>query len=247
MTRIACTLSYDGTGYYGWQSQKNSENTIQGTIERCLSTIHNLSIEVVGCGRTDSGVHASNYVLHCDIPDRFSTEEIQYKLNKMLDDRIVFHDIKAVSDDYHARFDAISRSYTYRIKKTKSPFDNRFAWEYPYSEVLDIDVLNEAAAVLLDYEDFNTFCKTRTDVRTTLCNVRDSRWLWNGDNQSLEYHVTANRFLRGMIRLIVGACLNVNRGQLTMAQLQKSLKDKSRLPVDWSVPAHGLMLHGIEY
>ncbi len=246
--RFACKISYDGTGYFGWQGQKESRNTVQGVIEEKLGMILNEEIEIVGCGRTDSGVHAKGYVFHFDTCNaKLDAESIVYKMNKLLDGRIVFHSCVEMKHDFHARFDAVSRSYIYRIRTNKDPFDNRFTWHYPYRDDLDIDVLNSAGKLISEFDDFNTFCKTGTNVKTTLCEIRKCYWSYNDQDGVVEFRVTANRFLRGMIRLLVGAQLNVNRGKLDMKLLRDALCNKKRLKLDWSVPACGLMLYDIEY
>jgi tRNA pseudouridine38-40 synthase len=245
--RYAFRISYDGTGFYGWQSQKTSENTIQFNIESKLSQLFNTSIEVIGCGRTDSGVHARDYVFHFDGDKKFESEDLRYKFNFMVDNRIFCHEVKLVDDTFHSRFDAKSRSYIYRVKQGRDPFNNRFGWEYVYNDELDLNRLNEAAEVLLSYKDFNTFCKTKTDVRTTICEVTQSEWIFNESDEMFEYHVTSDRFLRGMIRLIVGACFNYNRGKLTLESIKDALDNKARLKTDWGVPPEGLMLHKIIY
>lgn len=247
MIRYACKMSYDGTDYYGWQAQKTSDNTIQEKIETAISTAINIKTEIIGCGRTDSGVHSKDYVFHFDAVDEIDTGLLAYKLNKMLGSQMTILGVYKMNKDFHARFDATSRSYIYRIKKGKDPFDNRFAWEYMYNDDFNLKILNEAAALLRLYDDFFTFCKTRTDVKTTLCKISECNWTWNDKTNTLEFHITADRFLRGMIRLVVGACLNVNRGKLTLSDLKKALDNKERLTMDWSVPAQGLMLHKIFY
>ncbi len=245
--RYACRISYDGTDFFGWQSQKNSDNTIQQKIEEAISTAINIPTEIVGCGRTDSGVHARDYVFHFDTLEAIDCSLLEYKLNKMLKHQMAVQRCYKVDDEFHSRYDAVSRSYLYRIKIGKDPFDNRFAWEYLYNDTFDISQLNEVASLLMEYDDFYTFCKTRTDVSTTLCKITECKWSYDHQTNTFEFHITSDRFLRGMIRLIVGACLNVLRGKLTLDELRTALGSKQRLETDWSVPAKGLTLHSVVY
>ena len=245
--RYIFRISYDGTGFFGWQAQKTSDNTIQFNIEDKLSQLFNKPIEIVGCGRTDSGVHAKDYVFHFDGDKEFDLEDLKYKFNFMIDKRIICHDCKIGPDDFHSRFDAKSRSYVYRIKQGRDPFDNRFAFEYVYNDPLDLARLNKAAQLLLKYDDFYTFCKSKTDVRTTLCKMERSEWTYDSKTSTYEYYVKSDRFLRGMIRLIVGACLNYNRGKINLDEIDSALKNKTRLNMDWSVAPQGLTLYNILY
>lgn len=245
--RYIFRISYDGTGFFGWQAQKSSDNTIQYAIESKLSQLFNESIEIVGCGRTDAGVHAKDYVFHFDAAKSFDLDDLRYKFNFMVDKRILCHECRIGDPSFHSRFDAKSRSYIYRIKKGRDPFDNRFAMEYLYNDLLDLKKLNEAAGLLLKYNDFYTFCKTKTNVKTTICKITKSIWIYNEDTSTYEYYVTADRFLRGMIRLIVGACLNYNRDKIILKQIDEALSMQKRLDMDWSVPPEGLTLFDVLY
>lgn len=244
MARYFIHLSYCGTAYNGWQNQPHSgTKTIQGTIESVLSLLLRSEISIVGCGRTDTGVHASGYVAHLDTETIFDPEQLIYRANKLLPSDIAIHHIYPVDRSMHARFGAVSRSYQYHLHVVKSPF-LPFSYYYVY-EKPDISKLNEAASLLLAYKEFFPFCKLHSDVKTMVCHLKESYWIQEGDNYI--YKVTSDRFLRGMIRLIVGMCLQVSRGQLSIDDVKLSLDTQARLHQDWSVPAIGLMLYDIRY
>ncbi len=213
-------------------------------IEKALSTYLQKTIEIVGCGRTDTGVHAKNYFAHFDVNyELMDIPLLLYRINKMLPGDICFHDIIKVQSDAHARFDAVQRSYEYHLHTVKSPFLTH-SYFYPFG-ISDIGILNDAAAIILEYGDFSTFCKTRTDVKTMDCKVSESFWYQNG-NQFI-YKITADRFLRGMIRLIVGMSLNISKGKLSTDEVRKAIEEKRRTGHDWSAPAIGLFLCNIRY
>jgi len=244
LARYFIRLSYSGTAYNGWQNQPHSGTiTIQSVIENALCTYLRQKIDLTGCGRTDTGVHAKDYYAHFDIDTLHNIQTLVFRLNKLLPNDIAIHDIVQVATDAHARFDAISRSYEYHLHTEKSPFDV-LSFYYTY-EKPNIDVLNNVAQIMLDYNDFTTFCKFHTDVKTMQCRITESRWEQNGSNYI--YKVTSDRFLRGMIRLIVGACLQVSRGKLSIDDVKMAMSDKRRTGNDWSVPATGLFLCDIKY
>lgn len=244
-SRYFIRLSYNGSNYNGWQNQSPGKGiSIQSKIEEALSILCRKSTELTGCGRTDAGVHARDYFAHFDGPQSIDKSEWIMKLNKMLPKDIAIHDIMTVHPEAHARFDAISRSYEYHLHTQKSPF-LPYSFYYTYGS-LDHEILNSAAALLMEYKDFATFCKTHTDVKTTLCRITESRWEQTDDHKWI-YQITADRFLRGMVRLIVGMCLNVSRGKISIEQVRKSLKEGTRTGQDWSVPAEGLFLCRIAY
>jgi tRNA pseudouridine38-40 synthase len=230
--------------YNGWQNQPHEGTaTIQNEIEKSLSLLLRSPIGIIGCGRTDTGVHASNYFAHFDSEPLADIGTLIHRLNRMLPDDIVIHDILPMSDTAHARFDAISRSYIYTLHTSKSPFAfNSFYYTY---EKPDLLLLNQAAGLMTEFEDFTTFCKLNSDVRTMICKISESYWEQNGDQYV--YRITADRFLRGMIRLIVGMCLNVSRGKLSPDEVREAIRNKQRTGQDWSVPASGLMLCDIRY
>lgn len=244
MARFFIRLSYCGTAYNGWQNQPHAGTiTIQSVIESALNTFLRQKIDITGCGRTDKGVHAKDYYAHFDIESLDELPTLIFRLNKLLPQDIAIHEIIKVSEDAHARFDAISRSYEYHLHIEKSPFDIH-SFYYTY-DTPKIEILNEVANLMLDHVDFTTFCKFHTDVKTMNCRITESRWEQNGNHYI--YRVTADRFLRGMIRLIVGACLQVSRGKLSIEEVKIALSEKRRTGHDWSVPASGLFLCDIRY
>ena len=242
--RYFMRLSYKGTNFSGWQRQSNA-HTVQEEIEDAFELLFRRKVHIIGCGRTDSGVHARNYVAHFDLeaPLEF---DLVFKLNHIMSRDITIHEVMPVASTTHARFDATSRSYDYFMKGGKDSFHHEFAFAYPMIHKLDINRLNEAASLLLKYDDFYTFCKTKTDVKTTICDVSVSEWRWIEEDM-LQYSVTANRFLRGMVRLIVGMCINVALDKLDIAEVDAALAKKKRLERDWSVYAQGLTLSHICY
>jgi tRNA pseudouridine38-40 synthase len=220
--RYFIKLAYNGTRFHGWQSQPNAV-TVQEEIEAKMSLILRSKIAIVGCGRTDAGVHAKEYFAHFDF-EQDLPRNFQYRVNSILSKDIVIKDIFEVPADKHARFDAYHRSYEYHISLTKNPFELETVWQYPYRrDLIDFDKMQAAASVLMQFQDFNTFCKSNTDVKTTLCEMKRSEWIYDAENDRLIYHISANRFLRGMVRLIVGMCLNVATGRVTVQQLRQSL------------------------
>lgn len=244
--RCFLELSYNGTAYQGWQLQANSKPTLQGTIQYVLSTILGTSIEVVGCGRTDAGVHASQYYLHfdvlnCDLPPNFEA-----RLNRFLPKDIAIKRlITNLPEQAHARFDATYRAYTYYVHFQKNPFlyPQSFYYFYP----LDHNKMQTAAAMLLNYNDFELFCKTGGNNKTTLCNLFASQWFFDEQQQTARYYIAANRFLRGMVRLITGALLMVGRGKLSLLDLEKALQKQKKLDITISAPAHALYLSEVKY
>lgn len=244
MARYFIRLSYCGTAYNGWQNQPHAgTTTIQSVIENALFTFLRQKVDITGCGRTDKGVHARDYFAHFDIAPLDEIPTLIFRLNKLLPIDIAVHDIIEVAEDAHARFDATSRSYEYHLRTEKSPFDIH-SFYYTY-DTPNIEILNEVAELMLDHVDFTTFCKFHTDVKTMNCHITESRWEKIG-NQYI-YRIKADRFLRGMIRLIVGVCLQVSRGKLTIEEVKTAMSEKRRTGQDWSVPAEGLFLCDIKY
>ena len=212
-------------------------------MENALFTFLRQKVDITGCGRTDKGVHARDYIAHFDIAPLDEIPTLIFRLNKLLPIDIAVHDIIQVTEDAHARFDATSRSYEYHLHTEKSPFDIH-SFYYTY-DTPNIEILNEVAELMLDHVDFTTFCKFHTDVKTMNCHITESRWEKIG-NQYI-YRIKADRFLRGMIRLIVGVCLQVSRGKLTIEEVKTAMSEKRRTGQDWSVPAEGLFLCDIKY
>jgi len=239
-------LAYCGTHFNGWQSQINlpESRTVQGTLEYALSVLTRQAIAVTGCGRTDTGVHASDYYAHVDTDFELTLPSFLHKLNSYLPNDIAVYRIFEVDNEVHARFSAISRSYTYHLHTRKIPFAP-YSYFYPYGQP-DLSLLQKTADMICDYKDFNTFCKSRSDVRTTICKISDSSWE-KTDEFSYVYRISADRFLRGMVRLITGMCLQVARGKLDLSQAESAIRNGKRTGQDWSVPPQGLFLSQIKY
>ncbi len=244
-SRYFIQLAYNGNDYCGWQKQPE-DPSIQVDIEKTLSTIYNQPIQVVGCGRTDAGVHASYYFLHTDLPDRFQLKDLVYKLNNMLGNSIRIYKVVPVASGAHARFDALSRSYTYKLVFGKDPFNQDTVYRYDQSGRPDFNLMNNAARLLLDYDEFLPFCKTHADNETNKCKLTQSEWQAITE-QEWHFHITSDRFLRGMVRLIVGMCLNVGLKRLELEQVKYAMDNQVRLEKAWSVPAKGLYLSQVTY
>lgn len=246
MSRFFIEISYKGTNFCGWQKQDNAIS-IQEKIESTLSQLYNDKISVVGCGRTDAGVHAKQFYLHVDLDEhRFTRNDLSYKLNMMLGQDIVVRRVIPVSTDAHARFDALSRSYEYVISFKKDPFRTGLYYEYDQAVKPDLGLLRKAAKLITDFSSFYPFCKSNSDVENYECRIIQSEWIQISDD-SIVYHISANRFLRGMVRLLVGMCINVACDKLTMEEVHSSLKSQQRLSRPWSVPSEGLFLTKITY
>ncbi|MFT4761314.1 MAG: tRNA pseudouridine38-40 synthase [Paraglaciecola sp.] len=243
--RFFVELAYNGTPFSGWQRQPNAA-TVQSTLEDAFSMILRSPIQVTGCGRTDTGVHAKQYFMHFDFLEDFPKHFLD-RLNKVLPFEIAIRRIFEVKKDTHARFDAYHRSYEYHLVLTKNPFDKQTTYFFPFEQSLDIDKMNAAAKLLLNYNEFFPFCKTNTEVKTMICDLKRSEWVVEVQTGKLIYHVSSNRFLRGMIRLIVGMCLNVGTGKIELKEVQEAMEQQTRLDKSWSVPPQGLFLCDIRY
>jgi tRNA pseudouridine38-40 synthase len=237
-------ISYDGTNYHGWQRQLNA-NTIQEEIEGALrKLLRQEKVITVGCGRTDAGVHARDFYLHFNAENPIlNKEEIMFKLNLMLPKDIGLFGMWQVDYLAHARFNANERSYEYHIHQKRDPFIERFSTFYPWP--LDLAKMNEAAALLLNYHDFAAFCKSGGGQKTTLCDLRRAHWVQ--DDYKLVFHITADRFLRNMVRAVVGTLLEVGRGKLTLEQFITIVKGGKRMQAGQSAPPQGLHLTQIRY
>lgn len=240
--RYFIALSYNGKNYHGWQIQPDAIS-VQEKLNLALSTILQKDIVVVGAGRTDTGVHASEMYAHFDCTFHLDTN-FAFKLNAILPKDIVVKKVFLVADDKHARFDAVSRSYEYKIWLGRNPFLLDFAWQI-HSQIPDVAAMNTAAKLLLEYTDFQTFSKVKTDVYTYNCNVTIAYWDQKGDE--LTFYITANRFLRNMVRAIVGTLLDVGFGKITVQDFKKIIESKNRGNAGLSVPAKGLFLTHINY
>lgn len=241
--RYFLQLNYKGTNYHGWQVQPNAIS-VQEVMEKALSTLLREEISVVGAGRTDTGVHASFFVLHFDTENEsFDNENLVYKLNRFLPPDIAVQKIWKVKSEAHARFDAVSRTYHYYISTEKDPFT--IETSYQYSGFLDLDKMNDAARILFEFEDFTSFSRLHTDVKTNNCKIYKAEWKKEGTQ--LVFGIKADRFLRNMVRAIVGTLLEVGRGKLSVNDFRKIIEMKDRGEAGASAPAQGLFLTDIEY
>ena len=240
--RYFIELSYHGKNYHGWQMQPDAVS-VQEKVNDAVSKVFRESIEVVGAGRTDTGVHAKQMFAHFDSSNE-PPKEVVYKLNSILPNDIVVYDVVQVSDEKHARFDATSRSYEYHIWLGRNPFLLDFSWQI-HSQQLDVEKMNEAAEILLRYKDFQCFSKVKTDVYTYNCDVTEARWVL--ENNKLIFHISANRFLRNMVRAIVGTLVDVGLGKITKDDFEAIIESKDRSNAGLSVPAKGLFLTAIKY
>ena len=242
--RFFITLSYDGTRYHGWQVQPNGPS-VQEKIQWALSTILRQDILVTGAGRTDAGVHARMMVAHFDVETMdFELQDLTYKLNRLLPQDIAIQKMEPVSDEMHARFSATSRTYHYYIHTVKDPFLRAYSCELHYP--LDFQLMNEAAAILMTYEDFGAFCKAHADVKTTLCHITAAQWHQTSPS-SWYFEITANRFLRNMVRAVVGTLIDVGRGRLSLDDFRKVVEGKRRTEAGESMPANALFLEEVKY
>jgi tRNA pseudouridine38-40 synthase len=240
--RYFLELSYNGKAYHGWQNQPNAIS-VQEVVEKAMTLLLNEKISIVGAGRTDAGVHAKQMFAHFDVEDAISTEGLEYKLNSYLPKDIAIHHIFKVQKDAHARFDAESRTYHYKISTSKNVFDYDFS--YQIQKELNIDDMNEACKILFEYKDFQCFSKSNTDVKTYNCDVKVARW--EVSNNELTFIITADRFLRNMVRAIVGTMVNIGLGKIMPDELHQIIKSKNRSNAGFSVPANGLYLVEIKY
>lgn len=242
--RYFIELAYDGTDFCGWQRQPE-QVTIQGTLEELLSMVLREKIVLTGCGRTDSGVHALDYYAHFDYDGDFFPFFL-IRLNKLLPKAIAIYRIIPVAPDNHTRFDAVSRSYEYRIADRKDPFTVTTAWYNWQTRNLDIDKMNAFGEILKQYTDFTTFCKVGGGNKTNLCTIRRAEWYWR-DEHHLVFDIQANRFLRAMIRLIVGTAVQIGLGKWTLEEIEGHLSRKEKLPHPLLAPPEGLFLKDIVY
>lgn len=243
MRRYFIHLSYCGSAYCGYQIQPNAP-TVQGELERCLSLKLGQPIAITGCGRTDTGVHARNYYAHFDTENPIAdTALLCERLNVFLPSDIVIHRIWEVDAAFHARFDAISRTYHYYVSRTKDPFHQHDA--YAFYGRLDLDAMRDAALVLFDYEDFTSFSKLHTQVKTNNCKIMEASW--HEEGSLLVFRIKADRFLRNMVRAVVGTLLEVGRGRLDLEGFHRVIQQKNRCSAGTSMPAHALFLEEVGY
>lgn len=236
-------FSYDGTQYHGWQLQPNG-NTVQAELQRGLSLLLREEITVTGAGRTDTGVHARQMAAHFDTDAVFDTDTLVMKMNGVLPPDISVSKVEQVSDEIHARFSAIARTYYYYIHTKKNPFRRHYSLELHY--VLDFPLMNEAARILMEYEDFGAFCKAGSDVKTTLCHVTAAEWHQTAED-AWYFEITANRFLRNMVRAVVGTLIEVGRHRMTLDEFRQVIIGGRRTQAGESMPAQALFLERVEY
>lgn len=242
--RYFVELAYNGANYHGWQRQPHG-NSVQQTIEEAFSLVLRSPLEVTGCGRTDTGVHARQYVAHFDY-DHGLPPSFLSRINKLLPADIAIYRIFPVAPDAHARFDATQRSYTYYLTFRKDPFRQQTAYHYRRPDRTDPVAMQAAAELLRRYTEFFPFCRSNTDVHTMRCDLRRAEWLATGPDD-LEFHISADRFLRGMVRLIVGMCINVGIGKISLEEVRHALDHQTLLARAESAPPEGLFLTEVRY
>jgi len=240
--RYFIELAYNGTNYHGWQIQPNAAS-VQETLNKALSTILKTTIDVAGAGRTDTGVHAKQMFAHFDFDSEINVPQLVHKLNSYLPKDIAIYTIHKVHEEAHARFDAKKRTYEYRIHQQKDVFENENSW-YCQNE-LNVEKMNQACKVLFEYTDFECFSKVNTEVNTFNCKIYEAHWEQK-DNQLL-FTISADRFLRNMVRAIVGTMINIGLEKITLHDLKTIIESKDRSQAGFSVPALGLYLTKIEY
>lgn len=242
--RYFLSLSYKGTAYHGWQSQPNAL-AVQEVLEKALKVFFRFDVETLGCGRTDSGVHATQFYAHIDLPSQVEVAQEKFlkSLNSLLPSDIAVAELISVHSDAHARFDATLRAYQYHINFQKNPFKTDSSWLI--KDELDLPAMQRAAAIIKDYEDFGAFCKSKADNFTNICHIQKSEWEETPDG--LIYHVSANRFLRNMVRAIVGTLVDVGKGKISAEAMHQIIQSQNRSVAGASVPACGLFLTQVKY
>ena len=240
--RYRIHLAYNGTRFFGWQIQPH-QISVQECLTQALEKIVKLSGAIVGAGRTDTGVHAHSFYVHFDCEHEIDTQAITNKLNRMLPADIAIFSITAVAPGFHARFSAKRRKYRYTITQTKNPFLQETAYFFPFQ--LNVEAMNEACKLLIGTHDFTSFSKLHTDVTNNICTIYSAQWQKNGD--VLEFYISANRFLRNMVRAITGTLLDVGQEKIDIQEFQEIIAAKNRQRAGQSIPACGLSLIEVEY
>ena len=241
LLRFFIELSYNGKAYHGWQIQPNAIS-VQEVVEKALSTLLNTDISIMGAGRTDAGVHALQLFAHFDFDGDFPSD-IVFKLNSFLPNDIAIKSLFEVHGEAHARFHALSRTYNYKVTTGKNVFN--YDYTYTVKKVLDVALMNKACDILLQYTNFQCFSKVHTDVKTYNCKLMKAQWAFEGDE--LVFTIQADRFLRNMVRAIVGTLISIGLGKLDLEQLHDIIKSKDRGEAGFSVPAHALYLVNVDY
>ncbi|MBE0651097.1 MAG: tRNA pseudouridine(38-40) synthase TruA [Bacteroidales bacterium] len=244
MVRYFLKLAYKGTAYHGWQIQENA-STVQEELNHKIGVMTGDEVNLVGCGRTDTGVHAREFYAHFDltVPLHFLEEDFVAKLNSFLSKDIVILGLCQVPKDYHARFSATQRTYKYYISRRKNPFERDFCLEY--TGPLDLEAMQEAAGYLQKYTDFTSFSKLHTQTKTNDCVIKEAYWEVQGDK--LIFTISADRFLRNMVRAVVGTLMEVGKGKMKPREVEDIINAKDRSRAGYSVPAKGLFLEKVEY
>lgn len=243
MNRYFIELAYDGTNYHGWQIQPNG-SSVQETLMKALATFLRQEVEVVGAGRTDAGVHARRMMAHFDIDRELDGVQVTDKLNRLLPPDMAVYRVVPVKPDAHARFDATYRKYQYHVTTCKDPFSRQYAWRLFHP--LDFEKMNEAARTLFDYTDFTSFSKLHTDVKTNNCRIMHAEWTQVSDTEWV-FTIQADRFLRNMVRAVVGTLVEVGRGKLSIDGFRRVIEQKDRCSAGSSVPGHALFLVDVGY
>lgn len=244
MPNYKIVVQYDGSDYSGWQSQP-SGRTIQDNIVKIIDQITHQNVNLIGSGRTDSGVHALGQVANFNLHSEIDEYKFKKSLNSLLPSNISIKSIVKVNDNFHARFDALKRSYLYIINQDKSPFYSKFTYQYPYFSRINLDHLKSLSKALIGENDYTSFCKANTDTENKVCNIYEINWKMIGDQ--LIFKIEANRFLHGMVRTIVGTLLSLNQKLEKQNVLEKIVLDKSRTSAGESAPAKGLFLFKVKY
>jgi tRNA pseudouridine38-40 synthase len=239
--RYFLDIAYKGTHYHGWQLQTNA-HTVQAELESALQKIFRTKIETLACGRTDTGVHARQQMVHIDVPAAITPDQV-YRLNRVLPFDISVNDFFPVVDTAHARFDALSRAYEYRITRKKDPFAKEQSWWL--DRPLEVALMNEAAQILLKHHNFESFSKVHTDVKNFLCTIHKAEWRL--ENNLLLFEIEANRFLRGMVRAIVGTLVLVGLQKITVQDFEAVILASDRGKAGAAAPPEGLFLTGVKY
>ncbi len=240
--RYFIEIAYNGKNYFGWQRQPE-QISVQQILEETLSTLLRKELKIMGAGRTDTGVHAKQLFAHFDFEALRNKEEFLFKINSFLPKDISIKNIFEVKEDAHARFDAVEREYEYIISQEKDPFSQDFAFQLKNKP--DLELMNKAAELLLNHKDFQCFSRSKTDVKTYNCTIVKA--FWKAKNNKLIFTITADRFLRNMVRAIVGTLLDVGFGKVSLDEFHKILDSKSREEAGASAPAHGLYLTKVVY
>lgn len=245
MPRYRMTLAYDGSSFHGWQIQPH-DVSVQGVLESALTKLLRQDVGVVGAGRTDAGVHAKVMVAHFDTAQPIDdTRALANRLNAMVGNSIAVASIDGCDPEFHARFDAVKRTYRYFVHTVKSPFSNQYSWKAPAS--LDFEAMNNAAAMLLGTQDFTSFSKLHTDCKTNICTVYHAGWHKIDDNGNWYFEISADRFLRNMVRAVVGTLVDVGRGKNDIVGVHRIIAERNRCSAGTSMPAHPLFLWNVEY